>query len=395
MIVCFECTPKTKLLLDGIVNSQQYKDYSEAISLAVENLAVLQRELSGRGALVIDSRDESVSLRSQPKSSKPSKRSKVTQRPKRANEKGKVSESDPLLPNTPVMLPSIFLLDDISEPLSLASLPSDVWVMGQQVPLERWIFGQYNKLLPAKASCRALARLLDGKSDGVPLEDAASKISEEASTLGSFLAHRDKQNGTKRDNALSTAFPSPNREVEKSRLRYASQFVAGVSKQGQVSGLLMDLKLINHTGGKNPRLALTEAGWGFAKLRNHVLDGDMPKIAQKFAAEERSFLLNHISNSVPAEDFAYRAIVRAVDGGAQTPEKLDSALQRYVSQDVSQSLTKSFLASQRSGAVSRMADLGLITRERDGVKVSHVVTDMGRQYAQDKVIPLERRKRVE
>lgn len=212
--------------------------------------------------------------------------------------------------------------------------------------------------------------------------------------MGSFLAHRDKQNGTKRDDALSTAFPSPDREVEKSRLRYANQFVATVSKQGRVSGLLMDLKLINHTGGKNPRLKLTEAGWGFAELRNPVLDGDT-KTAQKFTAEERSFFLNHISSSVPAEDFAYRAILTAVDGGAQTPEKLDTALQRYVSQDAGRSLTKSFLASQRSGAASRMADLGLITRERDGVKVSYVVTDLGGQYVEDKVIPLQRRKHFE
>jgi len=287
-------------------------------------------------------------------------------------------------------------LDGISEPLSsLASPPGDVWILRQEVPLERWIFGQYNKLLPAKASCRALVHLLAGEANGVRLEDAASKIAEEALALGSFLAHYDKRNGTKRDNALSTAFPSSDREVEKSRLRYANQFVAGVSKQGQVSGLLMDLKLINHTGGKVPRLNLTEAGWDFVKLWNPVLDNSMPENAQKFATEESAFLLDHISSSVPAEDFAYRAILTAVNNGAKAPEQLDAALERYVSRDADRSLTKSFLASQRSGTVSRMADLGLIMRERDGVKVSYVVTDSGKQFVQDKVIPLQRRKQLE
>jgi hypothetical protein len=42
-----------------------------------------------------------------------------------------------------------------------------------------------------------------------------------------------------------------------------------------------------------------------------------------------------------------------------------------------------------------MADLGLITRKRDGVKVSYSTTDLGNQYAEDKVVPLQRRKHVE
>lgn len=395
MIVCFECTSRTKMLLDNMMESEQYKDYSEAISSALENLAVLRNELSGRGALIIESGDESVSLRSQPRSGKASKLGKVTQRPKRANAK-KTLGSEALLPNTTIQIPEIFLLDDNSESLpSLASPPSDVWSGGQKVPLERWIFGQYNRLLPAKASCRALAHLLNGKLNGVSLDEAASRISEEALTLGNFLAQHDKENSTKRDNSLSTAFPSLGREVEKSRLRYANQFVATVSKQGRVSGLLIDLKLINHTGGKNPCLKLTEAGWRFAALQNPILDSGMPEIGQKFTVEEKSLLLDHISSSVPAEDFAYRAILAAADEGAKTPVKLDFALQRYISQDADRNFSKSFLASQRSGAVSRMADLELIARERDGVKVSYVVTDLGRQFVQDKVIPLQRRKHFE
>jgi hypothetical protein len=105
--------------------------------------------------------------------------------------------------------------------------------------------------------------------------------------------------------------------------------------------------------------------------------------------------LDHISGSVPAEDFAYRAILAAVDAGAKTPGELDTALKQYVSADANQTLTESFLATQRSGAVSRMADLGLITRKRGGVKVSYLTTDLGKQYAEDKVVPLQRRKHFE
>ena len=175
-------------------------------------------------------------------------------------------------------------------------------------------------------------------------------------------------------------------------MRYANHFVASVTKKGKVSGLLMDLKLINSTGGNKPRLKLTETGLSFAMLQNPILDGQSFETARKFTSAERTFLLNHISNSVPAEDFAYRVALAAIDAGAGTPDKLDDALQRYVSKDTGRASTESFLNTQRSGAVSRMVDLGLIARKRSGVRVSYVVTDAGKQYEEGKVVPFQRRK---
>jgi hypothetical protein len=398
MIICFECGPRTKTLLDSLLSSGQYRDYSEVISLALDNLSVLQNELSSKGgALTLESENELMPLQTSSVTDHVPKRSDaLPHSDKRDSKKTDLELEARLVAEGSATIPNLFLLDGIGElSLALASPPADVWTMKQEVPLERWIFGQYNKFLPAKVSCRALAHLLQDKPDGVRLEDAAFEISQEALTIGSLLARYDKQNGTKRDDALSTAFPSPDREVEKSRMRYANQFVASVTKKGKVSGLLMDLKLINHTDGNKPRLKLTEAGWSFAKLRNPILDNNPPETTNKFTADERAFLLDHISNSIPAEDFAYRAILAAVDAGARTPGELDAALQGYVSKDADQTLTKTFLATQRSGAVSRMADLELITRKRDGVRVSYVTTDLGQQYAEDKVVPLQRRKHFE
>lgn len=397
MIVCFECAPRTKILLDSLMDSQQYRDYSEVISLALDNLSVLQNELLSKGVLTLESESELISLHARSGTDQvPKQNDDELPRQDKQDSEGTNLQPETLSTENSAPIPGLFLLDGIDDlSSSLAIPPADVWAVKQEVPLERWIFGQYNKFLPAKVSSRALAHLLQDKPDGVRLEDAAFEISQQALTIGSVLAYYDKQNGTKRDDALSTAFPSPDREVEKSCRRYANQFVASVTKKGKVSGLLIDLKLINHTGGNKPRLKLTEAGWSFAKLRNPILDNNPPETAQKFTADERTFLLDHISGSVPAEDFAYRAVLGAVDAGARTPGKLDTALQEYVSKDASQTLTESFLATQRSGAVSRMADLGLITRKRDGVKVSYLTTDLGKQYAEDKVVPLQRRKHVE
>jgi hypothetical protein len=146
--------------------------------------------------------------------------------------------------------------------------------------------------------------------------------------------------------------------------------------------LLTDLKLINHSRGEEPLIWLTEMGWRFALLRNPVLDEGQEKPTRKFSVEETAFLLDHIARSVPIEAFAYRTILTAILQGADTPEKIDTVLQKYAPQDRSRNLTVSFLSSQRSGAISRMADLGLVTRIRDGVRVFYTVTDAGKQFVQ-------------
>jgi DNA-binding HxlR family transcriptional regulator len=80
---------------------------------------------------------------------------------------------------------------------------------------------------------------------------------------------------------------------------------------------------------------------------------------------------------VPAEAFAFRTLIQAIAEGAITPDKLDEALRVHVPTETNRSLSPSFLTSQRSGALSRMADLGLIARKRKGVRVSYTITPAG------------------
>lgn len=379
MIICFVCSERTKKALDALVEDGQYKDYTEVIASAIENLLVLQKEVVKKGALVIngmDSADLDESRISSIVKSDASRTVKMTNSVKRMRRHLRRKEV--------ITIPTIFLLHGITEsPQRIAEPPSDPWMVSDRVPLDRWVFGQFNRLLPAKASCRAMAHLLSNEPNGVPLSKAASIISEEAATLGGFLAVCDKRNAVRRDEALATAFPSTADNAEKGRLRYANQFVASVSREGKVSGLLTDLKLINHSCGEDPLLLLTEIGWQFALLRNPVLDGGQEKPIGKFSAEETALLLDHIAHSVPAEAFAYHTILTTILEGGDTPEKIDTVLRKYVPQDRNRLLTTSFLSSQRSGAISRMADLGLVTRIRDGVRVFHMVTNAGKQFVQN------------
>lgn len=366
MIVCFNCSSKTKRTLDSLLESGQYEDYSEIISLAIANLAILQDEVVKSGGLVIgaEAKTDLESCKGP---------DQYSRQGSRQSSRGYNRKS--------MMIPTIFHLDDLTDsPPPLADFPDDIWVIGQEIPLDRWIFGQYNRLLPAKASCRALAHMLLSEPKGVLLEEAAEQIAEEAAILGEFLTHHDQQNDIGRDKRLSTAFPSADKDA--SLRRYANQFVASVNGQGQLSGLLVDLKLVNGKGRERTRLRLTEVGWEFAIMPNPILDAMQETPTQKFSEDERGFLLNHIARSVPAEDFAYRAILTAILDGANTPDTVGAALREHVPKDAEDSLSESFLSSQRSGAISRMTDLDLVERVRDGVRVSYVMTDVGSGYLQ-------------
>jgi hypothetical protein len=377
MIICFNCSPETKRQLDSLLQVGQYKDYSEVISFAVMNLAVLQEEVLKAGSVVIAKNAQAI-----PSSKGTRGRAKE---PSATQDFGELQQMLETRTDESLVVPPIFRLDllrDLTPPF--VELPDDIWAPGQQIPLDRWIFGQFNKLLPAKVSCRGLAHLLHNQPKGVELGEAAEEIAKQAAVLGNFLARYDEQYNIGRDDAFSTAFPSNGDNSDKSRLRYANQFVASVNKQGQVSGLLIDLKLINKTGRKLARIGLTEIGWRFAVLPNPILDGVEDTPPQKFSDEERAFLLAHVARSVPIEDFAYRAILRAIMKEANTPDTIDADLLQYLTPDAAENLSKSFLSSQRSGAISRMTDLGLVERVRDGVRVSYLITDIGEKYLQNR-----------
>lgn len=406
MIFCINCKPDTKNKMDKLLSEGEYRDYSEIVAVAIDNLWMLEQEVAEKGALVIGEGSAQPVTRFAPprveKAKTPKPRKMVSVAARQVQSHKTVEKS---VESGPVRIPGLFLADGLD---GLSVAPAEIPVAGdpeQPITLDRWLFGQYNKLLPVKANCRALLRIAAEHPDGVLLEDAASQIAEAAALLGDYLAQHDRRHQIARDELLATAFPRSGIDAEKGRARYANQFVGSVNSHGVFSGLLWDYRLAavipseffvapdrrkswdyrlgvdNH--GEPPRLALTERAVQFARLTNPVLDGRQTGPAQKFSPEEVAFLLDHIRAHVPAEAFAFRTLVRAIADGAVTPDKLDEALRVHVPAETNRSLSPSFLTSQRSGALSRMADLGLIARERKGVRVSYTITSDGEAFVQE------------
>lgn len=361
MILCLELDSATKANLDELLKLGRYKDISEAVSVALSNQLLLYRHArDAGGSFVVTANDASA----------------IPPRKSSRAERGSDRLSIPTIFSTRRELP---------EGLDLAPVPGDAFVANASVPVDRWIFGQYNKLLPVKASCRALASMT-ADNRGIPLAKAASEIATQASELGAYLRNIDKTNGLSREESLAVAFPVTESDTaDKARLRYANQFVGTVTKQGQLSGLLADLKLIAMNSGRGGRIYLTKAGWEFAVLDNPILDTSSISTV-KLGEREVEFLIDHIGSHVPAENCAYRTILKACAEGANTPEKLDRYLSNTVSPRAGLPFTNAFIATQRSGAISRMSDLGLIARQREGIKVTYVATQRGHEYTRDDIV---------
>ena len=380
MLIVFPCPPNVKSQLDHLLTSYAYENYAEIISCAIDALAALHQELGDSGHLVIGQADTLARTRRARTASNVGKSVR--------REGGEISRKAPV-PASPgarprlLSVPQFFLLEGIeagdsrlfaaTEPAARSSAAS--------FPLPKWIFGQYNRLLPIKAASRGLARLLCADPRGPTIDEGPQQVAAQATGLGDYLNDVDAALGHTRDQRLATAFPTSGAKVAKSQARFANQFVA-CERKDCLAGLLSDLKLINWSSSGKERFQLTEAGWQFAMLKNPVLDEDLKGPITKFSKQEVLFLLDHISHHVPYEDFAYFAILEAICGGFSTPNQIDAELRKYGDHEGGE-ISSSFLASQRSGVVSRMTDLELVARERVGTKVHYVAQPGGKSYLKE------------
>jgi hypothetical protein len=406
MIICFRCTAETKAGLDTLLATGAYKTYDEAITASIRNQVLMEKEVTEKGVIIIG---DPAAAPTPPTDEARSNGKTAAKRPVADAPVKEIPASRRHAERTALEVPALFRLEGFPKevPRGLADLPPDMWSIGQMIPLDRWVLGQHNRLLPAKANARALVRLFLDSPKGLNITQAARIVAEQAAVLGDYLRYLDARHGMARDEALATAFPTTeqdedswlgvtNRDVlreflaqkaaaaAKSRGRYANQFVVYENGRGELSGLMVDLRMIDVVQLRNERrIVPTRVAWEFAVLPNPLLDGIPDRLPEKFSGEERAFLISHILRSVPVEAFAYRVILEAVRDGQTSPEQIDPVLKVHLDEERAEDLSQSFFASQRSGAVSRMSDLGLIERRREGVRVNYAATEEGLAFLRE------------
>lgn len=360
MVICFTVDAGAKIALDNLVKSGLYQDVSEAICVSLINHDIIQREAQHNGGLEITRADllddRSAFVRGS---------GTVPVRPQAA----------PVPPaNSVSRVPEIFHLPRTSiSPDEFRLIADDIDERPITSP-KQWLFGQYNKLLPLKATVRALLNLTGPQRNGVPIAEAIRTISTEAWVLGDYLDSLDQQNGSKREDALATAFPTTSGSGSLGQSRFGNQFVVSVNADEIATGLPIAFRVVAYIGGKTPRLSLSRQGVQFALLENPVFDLASTDGPSKFSAAEVSFLVNHILKYVPQERSAFESVLGALSQGVQTPKDMDNFLADNFADNT---MTMAFLSLQRSGVISRLVDLELVRRVRDGTRVKYVTTESG------------------
>lgn len=368
MLLYIRIPEELKARVEAVVARGHYSDFNSFAVTAMENLLVAEEDQAGQT-------DSAPAF----KSTVPSKKLATT-----------VAAESPAKMPVPTEASSSpvfnWTVPRISE-RSIVPIPNDLFTPGQRVPVERWIFGQQNRLLPLKVNARLFLTLISQATSDVQLGGAAEAVSELAFAVSAFLAGLDRRFDHGKDDLLSTGFPEP--DSDKAASRYANHFVAYETSQGALTGMLIQWKLAGVKRAKNKTYLLpTSPCFEFASLKNPLLDFPITeRPVEKFTDQEISWALAHIQKNVPVEGFAFMTVLTGIREGSVTPDALDNFIRQAACEKSETS--PAFVSTQRSGAVSRMADLNLVRRIREGTKFSYEITERGLQWLDGQPQPKE------
>lgn len=242
-------------------------------------------------------------------------------------------------------------------------------------PVEQWLWGYINRVLPVKVAVRLLANRLGPARSLVPLHLFKAEAAETARVLGLRLMSNDDEHGRRRGERLSEGLPVAEDE-DASLSRYASNFVGYERKRdGVFFGGLFELKL-GDAGEVRGELGvgLTEAGLCFAQIANPILDNW--DTSSSLSEEEIEFYLSHIRASVPGEAFAIELILTLMSEGVDTRGKLSEQVTKRLELE----WTDTVASIQVAGATARMSELGLVDRMRDGQGVVYRISERGSSW---------------
>lgn len=238
-----------------------------------------------------------------------------------------------------------------------------------------WLWGQANRILPLKIGLRVLYAII-GSEQWIELEEYRNKASNIAAGFGTIIRGYEDKKNKMRDERISAGLPD---EKEfKSKVRYKSHFLAYMRKDRTLDGAMPYLRLVNLNKDEKGKIliGLTEPGLNFAKLDNPVLD--LVDFEKSFNEKEVDFYLDHISKNVKGESSAIKWLLEKLVNGLNEREEINKELEKEFGQIWKAS--EAVINTQRAGLMARMFELGLIGKEKDGVKVSYKISNRGKRF---------------
>lgn len=223
------------------------------------------------------------------------------------------------------------------------------------------LWGQTNRVLPVAVGVRVLANMLATAGDeSVKLDDWHHRATKVAQALRAQLKLWDAAAGRGRSDQWATALPT---EDAGSANRFMGQFLGWPRRDGKIAeGGAIWLGFVGFADAQSNAVSLTEAGASWADLTNPIFDGDAPSAT--FSEGETKFFIDHLRENRPTEFGLLADVAKLVQSGKSRVE-IDTDLEGLYPEWARHS------ATMRAGALGRLSDLGLLTRERHGLTVSY------------------------
>jgi hypothetical protein len=253
----------------------------------------------------------------------------------------------------------------VSRPISELGMKA-VEVPEADLPSAQILWALYNRIFPVKVSLRVLLNILKSNptEDGyVSLTQVQDSATEEARRLGRELSYVDKRSHRVKGDKLSTGLP---RRGDKSGDRFKFHFVGSINSKNRVSGAPAILRFVAIRKDRQgqAQIGITKSGLQFASLENPVLD--KADYATPISEEEANFYLQHISENLPREYALNISVLKAIESGRTTPNELIQIildLHPHTRNEEAQAI--------RSSLISRLSELGLLSRRRNGLNVTY------------------------
>lgn len=240
------------------------------------------------------------------------------------------------------------------------------------------------RLFPCKLTLRHIARALgETGSEYIMAEEARKQLRYTAFSWTASLKQLDIGGGLHMGERLATAFPTADRDQERSMNRFLEAYLGSAyASSPVVSGALPFLGFVSLVGpAGDERVGITKTGLEFAKTTNPVLD-ESETTFPPFRNEEVAQILAAIHTRSPEELEHMRVYVQTVlDLGRASRAALVAKMRTfYVRYWSPHGLSPGMVESLRATVNSRCRELGLVRTRRSGRTAAYEVTETGARW---------------
>lgn len=239
------------------------------------------------------------------------------------------------------------------------------------------IWGQINRIFPIKLGIRLLADMIrEENTNYVDLEDFREKAADVAREFGLKLKALDEQNRRKSGEKFSTGLPIGNK-TELSKNRYKAHYLGYQTGKGTLEGALANLRLANIN---NDKIGITAKGLEFANQKNPLFDLKEANPRAILSENEIKCYLSLASEFLSEEPAFMKTVLGIIKFGEPAREEFNFKIKEFLEKTWKKEITDAVANTMRSGVLSRMWELKLVSSKRLGKSVVYSITEDGKKY---------------